>query len=241
MAEGKFVSYLRVSTDRQGASGLGVEAQRRAVGNYLNGGSWKLIDELVEIESGKRNDRPQLQKALTACRLHGATLLVARLDRLARNAHFLLGLKEAGVEFVACDMPSANRLTVGILAMVAEEEARLISTRTREALQAAKARGIKLGMPRNLTPRARRIGNRHSAISRKAKANRRAVDLNSLMLEAKQQGNTSLSEIAGFLNDRGIPAPRGGPWSRVQVGRILSILPSTEVAREVVSNSGAAL
>src|SRR3954466_1638153 len=126
MAKGRFISYLRVSTAKQGASGLGLEAQRKAVADYLNGGRWKLIAEYVEVESGKNNERTQLQNALRACRLHAATLLVAKLDRLARNAYFLLGLQESGVDFVACDMPAANRLTVGILAMVAEEEARMI-------------------------------------------------------------------------------------------------------------------
>src|SRR5258708_7156698 len=120
MAAGKFVSYLRVSTDKQGRSGLGLQAQRKAVEDFLNDGSWTLLAEFVEVESGKRNDRPELAKALAACRVHNATLVVAKLDRLARNAFFLLGLREAEVEFVCCDMPFANRLTIGIMAMVAE-------------------------------------------------------------------------------------------------------------------------
>jgi hypothetical protein len=136
VASGKYISYLRVSTQQQGASGLGLEAQKKAVADYLNGGRWRLLAEYVEVESGKNNEREELQKALRACRLHGATLLVAKLDRLARNAYFLLGLQESGVDFVACDMPAANRLTVGILAMVAEEEARMISARTKAALRA---------------------------------------------------------------------------------------------------------
>src|SRR5215213_3033543 len=145
MAEGRFVSYLRVSTAKQGHSGLGLEAQRQAVADYLNGGQWQLVTEVVEIESGKRSDRPKLEEALRLCRLHNATLVIAKLDRLSRDAHFLLGLEKAGVDFVAADMPSANRLTVGIMAMVADEERRLISKRTKEALAAAKARGVKLG------------------------------------------------------------------------------------------------
>ena len=146
MAEGKWISYLRVSTDRQGKSGLGLEAQRASVADYLNGGHWKLIKEFVEVESGKRaDDRPKLEAAFAACRLHGAKLVIAKIDRLSRDAHFLLGLDKAGVDFVAADMPNANRLTVGIMAMVAEEERRMISARTKAALAAAKARGKKLG------------------------------------------------------------------------------------------------
>jgi DNA invertase Pin-like site-specific DNA recombinase len=120
------------------------EAQRSAVTDFLNGGQWKLIKEFVEVETSKRTDRPQLEAALAACRLYGAKLVIAKLDRLSRNAHFLLGLEKAGVDFVAADMPSANRLTVGVMALVAEEEGRAISKRTKDALAAAKRRGIQL-------------------------------------------------------------------------------------------------
>ena len=122
MAYGKFVSYLRVSTARQGISGLGLEAQREAVASYLNGGRWSLVQEVVEVESGKRNDRPAIAEALRLCRLHRATLIIAKLDRLARNVHFISSLMEFGVEFIAADFPQANRLTVHILAAVAEHE-----------------------------------------------------------------------------------------------------------------------
>src|SRR5271155_3430985 len=145
MANGKFISYLRVSTARQGESGLGLEAQRDAVTGYLNGGDWTLVREVVEVESGKRNDRPAIAEALSLCRLHNATLVIAKLDRLARNVHFISSLMESGVEFVAVDFPQANRLTVHILAAVAEHEAAMISARTKAALGAAKARGVKLG------------------------------------------------------------------------------------------------
>src|SRR6185437_987490 len=145
MANGKFISYLRVSTARQGMSGLGLEAQREAVSSYLNGGHWQLIQEIVEVESGKRNDRPKIAEALRLCRLHNATLVIAKLDRLARNVHFISSLMESGVDFVACDFPQANRLTVHILAAVAEHEAGMISARTKAALAAAKSRGVKLG------------------------------------------------------------------------------------------------
>src|SRR5580658_218747 len=138
MSQGKWVSYLRVSTARQGRSGLGLEAQRQAVEDFLNGGRWKLVKEFVEVESGKKSgaDRPILAEALKACRLYGAKLLIARIDRLSRDAHFLLGLEKAGIDFTAADMPQIDRLTVGVLAMVAEQEGRMISARTKAALAA---------------------------------------------------------------------------------------------------------
>src|ERR687889_1623464 len=140
MAQGKFIAYYRVSTAKQGRSGLGLEAQQEAVRSYLNGGAWQLVAEVVEVESGKRNDRPKLAEALRLCRLHGATLIIAKLDRLARNVAFISNLMESGVEFVAVDFPQANRLTVHILAAVAEHERELISQRTRAALAQAKKR-----------------------------------------------------------------------------------------------------
>ena len=146
---GKFVSYLRVSTKRQGESGLGLEAQRNAVTAFLNGGRWKLVEEHVEVESGKHDhNRPALHKALEACKVYGATLVIAKLDRLSRDAHFLLGLQKAGVKFVAADMPEANEMVVGMMALVAQAERRMISERTKAALQAAKARGKRLGQPK---------------------------------------------------------------------------------------------
>src|SRR5215210_5564200 len=157
MAGGAFVAYYRVSTERQGRSGLGLEAERKAVEDFLNGGNWRLVDEFKEIESGKHSDRPALAKAFRACRLHGAKLVIAKLDRLSRDAHFLLGLEKAGVDFVAADMPTANRLTVGIMAMVADEERRFISKCTKGLLAAAKARGVALG------------GNRGTIISAEAR------------------------------------------------------------------------
>src|SRR6478672_9282933 len=142
MGSGRFIAYYRVSTAQQGRSGLGLDAQQAAVLAYLNGGSWALLEEFTEIESGKRSDRPQLAAALAACRLHKATLVIAKLDRLARNVAFVSALMEAGVEFVAVDFPQANRLTIHILAAVAEHEASMISARTKAALAAAKARGV---------------------------------------------------------------------------------------------------
>ena len=132
--QGKFVAYYRVSTAKQGSSGLGLDAQRQAVRDYLNGGAWELIAEFQEVESGKRSDRPELARAMERCRLTGATLLIAKLDRLSRNVHFLSGLMEQGVDFLACDLPTANKLTVHIMAAVAEQEREAISARTKAAI-----------------------------------------------------------------------------------------------------------
>ena len=158
MENGNFVSYLRVSTARQGISGLGLEAQRAAVAGFLNGGDWTLVQEVLEVESGKRNDRPALATALKLCRKHRATLVIAKLDRLARNVAFISNLMESGVEFVAVDMPQANRFVVHILPAVAEQEAEAISKRTKVALAAAKARGTKLGGRRVSAERFAEIG-----------------------------------------------------------------------------------
>jgi DNA invertase Pin-like site-specific DNA recombinase len=216
----KFVSYLRVSTARQGQSGLGIEAQRSSVTNYLNGGSWRLVGEFVEVESGKNNNRPELQKALSACRIHNATLVVARLDRLARNAHFLLGLKEAGVDFVCVDMPAANALTIGIMAMVAQEEARLISARTKAALAQAKARGVVLGSPKPITRSTQVMGARQSAVVRSANATRWMTDVKPIVERAVREMGT-LRAAAGYLTLTGVPARRGGMWSATQVMRVM--------------------
>src|SRR5918997_6032270 len=144
-----FVAYFRVSTDKQGARGLGMDAQRSAVARHLAGHPGALLAEFVEVESGRRTDRPELLAALTLCR-QKATLVIAKLDRLARNVHFISGLMESGVEFVAVDMPHANRLTLHILAAVVEHEREMTSQRTRAALAAAKARGTRLGRPKGV-------------------------------------------------------------------------------------------
>ena len=145
MTTGKFVSYLRVSTQQQGDSGLGIEAQRAAVADYLNGGDWALLAEYVEVESGKRNDRPQLMAALAYAKATGATVVIAKWDRLARNVAFVSAVLDGGVDFVACDNPHATRFTIHILAAVAEYEAAAVSTRTKAALAARKARGGRMG------------------------------------------------------------------------------------------------
>jgi len=212
----RFVAYYRVSTDRQGQSGLGLDAQRKAVMDYLNGGAWELVAEYTEIESGKRADRPELQKALEACRRHKARLVIAKLDRLSRNVAFIATIMESGVEFVAVDNPNANKLTVHILAAVAQHEREMISERTKAALQAAKARGKRLGNPR-ITEAA--------AIGREAlqQANAAyAANVLPVIREIQAAGAASANAIAAKLNERKVQTRRGGRWSHVQVGALLS-------------------
>jgi DNA invertase Pin-like site-specific DNA recombinase len=227
--KGNFVAYYRVSTNKQGNSGLGLEAQRAAVLDYLDGGNWKLASEHKEVESGKRDDnRPALAEAFKACRVHRATLVIAKLDRLSRDAHFLLGLEKAGVEFVAVDMPSANRLTVGIMALVAEEERRMISKRTRDALAAAKARGVRLGGDRGVgfDPVAQSAGNK----ARTA----RATDLATAVEEIRAGGATSLRDIAAALTSaasRPHAAGNGRPCKCNDCWRVCRSLPWRRASR----------
>ena len=218
MASGKFISYLRVSTDRQGKSGLGLEAQRQSIENHLNGGSWQHLKEFVEVESGKKNDRLQLLAALDACQSTGATLLIAKLDRLARNVAFISNLMESGVEFVACDFPQANRLTIHILAAVAEHEREMISMRTKEALAAAKARGVKLGNPENFTDQVARVGRRIGMESRITKADEFARKRYPYINQLREEG-LSLRAVASRLNREGVLTARGltGKWTPTAV------------------------
>ena len=214
----RFIAYYRVSTKRQGQSGLGLEAQKAAVEQYVESCSGNLVKSFTETESGRKGDRPELQGALEACRIHQAKLVIAKLDRLARNASFLLSLRDAGVDFVCCDMPDANRLTVGILAMVAEDEAERISQRTKAALLAAKARGKRLGTagPRNLRNRA--LGSARGNSVKAQKADRRAEDLAPTIRKLAEEG-LSLRKMAERLNSLEIPTARGGKWTAVQVKR----------------------
>lgn len=223
MADGKYVSYLRVSTAAQGRSGLGLEAQREAVRQHLNGGNWELLHEFVEVESGKREDRPQLQAALKHCKLTGAVLLIAKLDRLSRDAHFLLGLQKAGVRFVAADMPGANDMTVGIMSIVAQEERRMISQRTKAALAAAKARGVKLGCP-NGAAHLKGLGNAAAVKALKANAQERADNVLPVIQDIQSGGKRTLREIAKELNERGILTARGGRWHAASVKRTIERL-----------------
>lgn len=224
--EGKFVSYLRVSTERQGRSGLGIEAQRKSVEDYLNGGQWELLEEYVEVESGKNDDRPELKQALEHCDLTGATLLIAKLDRLSRDAYFLLGLQRSGVRFVCADMPEANELTVGIMALMAQEERKRISERTKAALAVAKARGVKLGNPKG-AEHLRGIGNDPAVKKIKANANHRAERLRGQITKLLEQGITSANGIATELNRNSIRTPRGGQWYAASVQRLMKRLELT--------------
>jgi len=217
---GKFISYLRVSTARQGSSGLGLEAQRTAVTSYLNGGDWILVEEFVEVESGKNTARPELAAALAACRLHGATLVVAKLDRLSRNAAFLLNLQDSGVKFVAADNPQVNEMVVGILAVVAQAEGKMISDRTKAALAAAKARGTRLGSPRPITRAAQLKGAAASLEERRRRAAQWKKDAQRAVATAFSEAGT-LAGAAAILNRRGLPARRGGAWTAAQVHRVL--------------------
>jgi len=224
MAEGRFVSYLRVSTTKQGASGLGLEAQRQAVADFLNGGRWSLVREFVEVESGKRDDRPKLSEAMALCRLHGAVLVIAKLDRLSRDAHFLLGLQKGGVKFVAADMPEANELTIGLLAVVAQHERQMISKRTKDALAAAKVRGTKLGGVRANSADLHKVGSPAGLAARQAKAVRRAGDVLPIIAGLQASGVTTLAALAEALTTREIPTARGSStWSPMQVSRVLKI------------------
>jgi len=220
MSTGKYIGYFRVSTQRQSQSGLGLEAQREAVATYLNDNGWKLLDEVTEVESGRRNDRPALARALALCRLHQATLIIAKLDRLARNVAFISNLMESGVEFTAVDFPQANRLTIHVLSAVAEHEAAMISARTKAALAAAKARGIKLGGDHGIS-RFSAKGNASSATKRADSARKRSADVLPVIRAMQSGGATSLRDIADMLNERGIPAARGGEWSAIQVQRVM--------------------
>ena len=215
--DGKFVAYYRVSTAKQGRSGLGLEAQKAAVTTYLNGGSWSLLAEFTEVESGKSDNRPELAKAMQHCQRTGATLVVAKLDRLSRDVAFLANLMKSKVAFVACDNPHANSFTIHILAAVAEHEREAISARTKVALAAAKARGKKLGGWRGGP-----VGD--PTVARAALAEKTAAfasDVAPMVKELREQG-LSLRQIAAKMSSDGIRTPRGGEWTAAGVSRLLA-------------------
>ncbi|VWX32818.1 Resolvase [Limnobacter sp. 130] len=219
MVEGKFVAYFRVSTQKQGVNGLGMDAQRETVRQFLSNGG-ELVGEFVEVETGKGANalakRPQLATALALCKKTGAKLLIAKLDRLARNVHFVSGLMESKVKFVACDMPEANDLTIHVMAAFAEHEAKRISQRTKEGLAAAKARGVVLGAAgsENL---------RQNVLERRSVAIYAAHQLAPVLSGFKAQG-MSQRKMVEALNDAGVKTARGGVWSLVQLQRVLSRL-----------------
>ena len=227
MSQGSIVTYLRVSTARQGKSGLGLEAQQKAVADYLSTGQWNLLEEFVEVESGKNSKRPKLLEAIELCKASGAKLLVAKLDRLARDAHFLLSLKKAGIDFVCADMPEANRLTIGIMAMVAEEERKAISKRTKEALAAAKARGVQLGAYRDgvyVGGKGNADTARNASEARTVRFHANAVDKLPLLKRYDPDGSMSLRAIADIFNRYGVPTVSGrGSWSANSVRRLKAI------------------
>jgi DNA invertase Pin-like site-specific DNA recombinase len=218
------IGYARVSTKMQGESGLGLEAQRASLEAYARQTGGTLAIVYVEVESGKLSDRPELAKALAHARRSKGTLAVAKLDRLARNVAFLSALMDSSVPFVACDNPHANRLTLHILAAVAEAEAKAISDRTKAALTAYKARGGKLGaqLPqcRNLTHEAQQKGAQRAGVAVAKAANEAYVDVAPMMMELRGKGLT-LQDIADELGKQGHTTRRGRPWNPVQVSRVL--------------------
>lgn len=218
MANGKFIAYYRVSTQQQGQSGLGLEAQQAAVRTYLNGGAWELVAEFTEVETGKGANaldrRPKLAEALALAKKQKATLVIAKLDRLARNVHFVSGLIETGVEFVAADMPHANKTMIQIHAVMSEHERDQISERTKVALAAAKARGVKLGNPQNLV--------RHME-QRQEAADNFANKLRGLVESMKARGMTQRAMVEE-LNTLGIKTTKGGDWSLIQLQRVIKRL-----------------
>jgi len=215
---GKYVAYYRVSTDRQGKSGLGLEAQRESVMAYLNGGEWLMCAEFMEVESGTKTTRrrPELAKALEVCRKEKATLVVAKLDRLYRNLHAMTSLMQSGVDFVAADNPHANKLTIHMLAAIAEHERDLISERTTSALKAAKRRGVKLGSP---TPKK---GSKVGVAVLVKQADDFAAKVLPIVRELRRHGYTSLRDIAHGLSMRCVTTPRGNAeWRPSQVANLL--------------------
>jgi DNA invertase Pin-like site-specific DNA recombinase len=216
----KYIAYYRVSTNRQGQSGLGLEAQKAAVTQYLNGGDWEILEEFTEVESGKKSNRPKLQEALAACKRLQATLIIAKLDRLARNVHFISGLMEAGVEFVAVDNPTANKLMLHMLAAFAEHEREMISDRTRKALAAAKARGVHLGK------NGKKL----------AKKNQQAADefarsMRDTIVIIRGEGCSTLQSLCCQLNARRIATATGvvGGWHVATVYKLVQRMKSLQL------------
>lgn len=212
----KFVTYYRVSTERQGRSGLGLEAQQASVSSYITAHEGAEVASYTEVESGKLNGRPQLTAALLHCRQTRAILLVAKLDRLSRNAAFLLNLRESGVKFQALDLPEVNTLTLGVLAVIAQHERETISARTKAALAARRARGLALGTPRDLSAYAAAAGAAGRA-SLLAKAKQHANEMAPQIKAARVAGCVSLRQVAAWLNERGYVTRKEKHWTAAAV------------------------
>jgi DNA invertase Pin-like site-specific DNA recombinase len=217
------INYYRVSTAKQGRSGLGLEAQRSAVASFCASRNCEPLAEYTEVESGNRSDRPELCKALHHAKVAGATLLIAKLDRLSRNLAFLATLQEAGVAFVAADLPDATEMTVQIMAVMAQAERKAISKRTKEALAAAKARGQKLGNPMGAKAFGPYNGNGAAVAVIKARARSFALDVMPVLDVIKAEGHSSLRAMAKELNGRGIVTARGGKWGPQSVANLLKV------------------
>jgi len=211
----KFVSYVRVSTSKQGIDGNGIEAQRQAVARYLSTLDCELIGSFEEVESGANNKRPQLQTALTLAKAKKAILVIAKLDRLSRNAAFLLQLQDSGVDFIACDMPNADKLSVGIIALLAQRERQLISERTKAGLSVAKQRGVTLG-----NPNASKAWTKAVKAIKKRKEEFAVAALKSIR-EIQSTGVHSLAHVARCMTMRGETTSRGGTWTATAVKRVL--------------------
>jgi len=220
----KLCAYIRVSTQRQGASGLGLDAQIAAVEAFARQNGHTIVATMREIESGKRSDRPELARALAMCKLMSATLVVAKLDRLARDVAFLSSLMSNGTDFVCVDNPVATRLTIHILAAVAEDEARRISERTKAALAQARGRGTVLGGSRNhrFSDLERRKGSAASCAIRREASRERALAIMPVVAELRAAGASTLQALADGLNARGLPTANGGAWMPMSISRVIT-------------------
>lgn len=217
------INYYRVSTTKQGRSGLGLDAQRTAIKAFCSARGCEPLGEYIEVESGKRDDRPELNKALHHAKVTGATLVIAKLDRLSRNLAFLATLQDAGTKFLAADMPEANELTIHIMAAMAQAERKAISKRTKEALAAAKARGQKLGNPMGAKAFGAYRGNGAAVEAIKVRAKAFALDVMPIVESIRSEGHSTLRAIAGELNTRGIVTARGGKWAPQSVSDLLKL------------------
>ena len=223
MTKGRFVCYYRVSTHKQGIKGLGIEVQKDTVQNFLNGGNWEIVDEFVEVESGKKDNRKELNRAIQACKLKNAKLIVSKLDRLSRDVNFISSLMKSDIKFIVAEMPEMNELTIHLFAAIAEHERKMISERTKAALKQAKRRGVRLGNPciyrGEKIPGSCNIAYANNA--RIANANDYAQSMKQVILDIMSLGITSLNGIAKELNSQMYTTMRGCSYNATSVKRIL--------------------